>query len=152
MRGMNESERYRGSSAFMTHEHRLLMLQRDVNAPTNANKWGIIGGESEGNETSFGTIFREVLEETCIRPATIIFIGRLRDSDTDMYHIPLTDDEARQILLGDEGEELRFFTLPELDNIQISNWVRDSALPQFREFLEMTLGTDSSTSLTASGY
>ena len=114
---------YKGSFGLVIHQGKLLMLLRD-NDPeiSNPNKWCLIGGADEEGETYEQTFMREAEEEIGIRPSQAKFL-QLFEYDDKRYAVfvaPLTDDEANQIKLGDEGQELKFFEREELDGLEVA--------------------------------
>ena len=94
---------------------------------TDFNRWGIIGGALEYNETLEDALKREVFEETglIIKNRTIPYILR-----TDFFQIYPNGDQVHGVLVvyicrkfhGElvcdhtESQELRFFSLDELPN------------------------------------
>lgn len=72
----------------------------------------------EDGETFDECIKREVKEETNLEPTNLKYLGRFpfpdRDRDMGVYVIRLDDDAVKNIQLGDEGQELRFFFFEDL--------------------------------------
>jgi len=115
------------ANAFITHNKKILLLHRD-NIPTisNPNMWGSIGGMVEDGETFDDGIKREIKEETNLEPKNLKFLGKitLPNQETYGYVIRLEDDELKDIKLGDEGQELRFFSFDELGALPIGKDTR----------------------------
>lgn len=103
----------RTASAFITHNKKILLLHRD-NIPTisNPNMWGSIGGMVEDGETFDEGIKREIKEETNLEPKNIKFLGKiaLPNQETYGYIVRLEENELKDIKLGNEGQELKFFS------------------------------------------
>lgn len=112
----------RTASAFITHNRKILLLHRD-NIPTisNPNMWGSIGGMVEDGETFEEGIKREIKEETNLEPKNLKFLGRLSlpDQETYGYIVRLGDSELKDIKLGNEGQELKFFSFEELAKLPV---------------------------------
>lgn len=105
----------RVSAAFVIYKHEILLFHRD-NIPTisNPDKWGLIGGHAEGNETPEEALVRECQEEINVTPSNFIFIDQGIDylgAQVTVFKVTLTDEETKQIKLGNEGQEVRFFNL-----------------------------------------
>lgn len=101
------------SAAFVIHNHQILLFHRD-NIPTisNPNKWGLIGGHAEGNETPEEALIRETQEEISVTPSHYQFLTQEVDdlgTQVTAFKVTLSDEEVKQIKLGDEGQEVRFF-------------------------------------------
>lgn len=112
------------SHAFVTHNQKLLLFHRD-NKPNlkDPDCWDVIGGHSEQGETPDQTLVREIEEEISITPSSFKQLFTEPDVwqvDTYIYHIELTDQEAQQIKLGDEGQEVKFFTFDELNKLKLT--------------------------------
>jgi len=114
-----------GSSAIVIHNKKILLLLRD-NIPTilYPNKWSLPGGCTEIGETPKQTLLRELDEEICVKPKNIKSIGQYTDKgdmSTDyLFVVNLDDFEASQVKLGNEGQELKFFALNEIENIRLT--------------------------------
>ncbi|MCR4329502.1 MAG: NUDIX domain-containing protein, partial [Candidatus Roizmanbacteria bacterium] len=110
---MNGSQPLQVVSAIVVFNKKLLLLQRD-NAPgiKDPGRWQLPGGGVEKNETFDTAIKRELQEEIGIIPKTLRFLAT-PSPHTHVYHAPLTEEEVTKIKKGDEGMDLRFFTLNE---------------------------------------
>jgi ADP-ribose pyrophosphatase YjhB (NUDIX family) len=112
----------RAALAFILYQKKILLLHRD-NVPTipNPDKWGAIGGIVEEGETYDKGIRREIKEETNLEPRNIKRLGRLPSPNwvEQTYLVWLDDDEVEKVQLGNEGQELRFFSLEELFTIPL---------------------------------
>ncbi len=117
------------SFAFVTNRGRLLLLLRD-NKPTipNPNKWSLLGGRDEADETPEETLFRELKEEANIEKAPVRFLWEEESEQNGVkegrkryyYHLPLPNEQLTTLKLGDEGQALSFFTLEELKKIPLT--------------------------------
>jgi len=144
----------RTATALITYNKQILMLHRD-NIPSihNPNMWGPIGGGVEDNETFEEGIRREIKEETNLNPKNIKFLGKLMRPNQEIYAyiVRLEKDELKDLRLGDEGQELRFFSYEELSTLPVGNVMKDfltkfgatvkqliegNKMPQKREGLE----------------
>ena len=117
----------RTAGAFITHNKKILLLHRD-NIPTisNPNMWETIGGIVEDGETFDEGVKREIKEETNLEPKNLKFLGKmsLADQETCRYVVRLEDSELKDIKLGNEGQELRFFSFEELDALPVGENTR----------------------------
>lgn len=117
----------RSADALIINNRRVLLLLRD-NIPTiqNPNKWGLIGGRIEKGETVDEGMLREIKEESNLSPKNIKYYGKLAYSneETSVYVVRLKNSELANIQLGDEGQELRFFTFDELSTIALADGMR----------------------------
>ncbi|EOO77373.1 phosphohydrolase (MutT/nudix family protein) [Bacillus cereus VD021] len=99
-----------GSHAIILNEKNEILLQ----LRTDFNRWGIIGGALEYNETLEDALQREVYEETGL----IIKNPELfrTYSGPDFFQIYPNGDQVHGELVCDqtESKELRFFSLDEL--------------------------------------
>lgn len=110
----------RSASALITHNKKVLLLHRD-NIPTisNPNMWGAIGGIVEDGETFDEGVKREIKEETNLEPKNLKMVGKiaLPNQETYLYVARLENSELDDIKLGNEGQELRFFSFGELSTL-----------------------------------
>ncbi len=101
------------------HNRKLLLMLRDNNPEIkDPNKWGLIGGVGEKDETPEQTLLREFEEETCVRPNTYNYI--MNFGDKHLFSVSLTDEEVSQLRIGNEGQKLGFFSLDELFQIPVA--------------------------------
>lgn len=121
------------ASAVVTDEYgRILLHKRKDN-----NMWSLLGGAMEKGESIAQTIIREVKEES----GYVTRINKLIGIYTDPNHIiEYSNGEVRQqfsicfhceiisgqLTISDESKELQFFSLEELDKVNIheAQWVR----------------------------
>ncbi|WP_283751102.1 NUDIX hydrolase [Bacillus cereus] len=111
-----------GSHAIILNENNEILLQ----LRTDFNRWGIIGGALEYNETLEDAVKREVFEETGLTVKNVELFRTY--SGPDFYQIYPNGDQVHGVLVvyicrefqGElvcdqtESKELRFFPLDEL--------------------------------------
>lgn len=107
-------------SAIVIFGGKILLLQRD-NTPgiRDPECWQLPGGGVEENETPDTAIGRELQEEISIVPKTIRFLISPYPK-TYVYYVPLTEDEVTNVKIGNEGKDLRFFSLEEMATIPLT--------------------------------
>lgn len=115
----------KSAGAFITYNKKLLMLLRDNNPDiADPNCWQLIGGDSEPGEIPTKTLIREVEEETNIqvRESTIEKIGRIivsNEWEHYLYWVKLTKEQAGNFKLGNEGQDLKFVSMIEMDKLKL---------------------------------
>ncbi|MEK7015803.1 MULTISPECIES: NUDIX hydrolase [Bacillus] len=111
-----------GSHAIILNENNEILLQ----LRTDFNRWGIIGGALEYNETLEDAVKREVFEETGLTVKNVELFRTY--SGPDFYQIYPNGDQVHGVLViyicrefqgglvcdQTESKELRFFPLDEL--------------------------------------
>lgn len=112
------------SNALIYHNKRLLLLLRD-DTPSipNPNRWSLIGGVIENGETFKQAMRREMKEEINILPKSIKYLGKLKTPDGNPHYIflvKMTKFEVNKIKLGDEGQEVKFFSISEIEKLQLA--------------------------------
>lgn len=114
------------SFAIIIHNKKVLLLLRD-DIPTipEPNKWSLIGGVVESGETHEEGLIREVREETniTIKPEELKYLGKTKptpNQDTAMYLIYVTDKQVQELKLGDEGQDVKFFSINEIEHIELT--------------------------------
>lgn len=121
--------RKNGAKALVIFDGKFVMVQRD-NKPNilNPGKWNLPGGGIDGDETPEETLVRELQEEINLTPTHIEPMGTTRyaDGDTIVYRFAVrpTHEEMLKIHLVSEGQELRWFTLPEALTMDLSVHLR----------------------------
>ena len=111
------------SSAIVSHRGRILLFLRDHRPLRDPNRWSLIGGHVDEDETFDEALVREVGEEIGIRPRNYRLLLRLAGywgEDIALYHLPLIDTEASRIRLGDEGQKVEFFVIDEIDDLPLT--------------------------------
>ena len=112
------------SQAIVVYNNKILLLLRDNNPNIpNPNKWSTIGGEIEKGESCEEAFKRELYEEANIIPKNFAFLGMLQTPNGlkhAIFLVRLNDVEVKNVKLGDEGQELKFFSLDELKDIPLT--------------------------------
>jgi ADP-ribose pyrophosphatase YjhB (NUDIX family) len=107
------------SHAIIIFEGRVLLELRDKNPNiSDPNKWSFPGGEMWMGEDFAETLQRELKEEISVAPQDVTHLGLIINSQTrsrhETYLCRLTPEEAGKVKLGNEGQELKFFTYDEM--------------------------------------
>lgn len=112
------------SAAIVTYQGKILLFLRDDKPNLNdPNCWSLIGGHFEEDENSDQALIREVQEEINITPTDFKLLFDLigtRGEQDFIYHIKLTDKQAKNIKLGDEGQKIEFKTPAEMKNLPLT--------------------------------
>jgi 8-oxo-dGTP diphosphatase len=114
-----------GSKAFLFYKGRyLFVLRDDIPTISSPNTWDIIGGGIEEGETPLEAAIREVQEEVniSVEPSQLKLIQEYdfveelsgKTLHGTWYFAKLTDEQAAQAKLGNEGQEMRWMTLDEV--------------------------------------
>lgn len=117
---MNNSQGQQIVSAIVVFNGKLLLLQRDdTPGIRDSKRWQLPGGGVEEGETPDTAMRRELQEEISIIPKVLNFLATPY-LKTHVYYAPLTEEEAAKIKKGDEGRDLRFFSLDEISAIPLT--------------------------------
>jgi 8-oxo-dGTP pyrophosphatase MutT (NUDIX family) len=98
------------------------MLRDDnINIPA-PNSWTVIGGCPDMDETPLQTLIREVKEETNIDLIDVEFLLKYHQEEglKYVYTCKLNKEQIASIKLGDEGQDLKFFTLEEIQKLRLA--------------------------------
>lgn len=114
------------------------MLRDNIPTINDPNTWSLIGGTAEEGETPEQTLLREIEEEVGIKPSQYQFLYVRTDRPVYIYFVPLTDQEATLVHLGNEGQKIEFFEIDKVENLSRTkgntlNW------PTYREYLKKLL-------------
>jgi|SRR3989344_1999083 len=129
------------ASALIVYDHKLLLHLRDGGHPDPnlKNKWGLVGGTIEQDENPLTAVRREIKEETNLNPNNVEYLGKLEISKSEgkmeahLFCSRLTDKETKQLKLGNEGTDVRFFTTVEIANLSLSPEVKKYYLTNHEE-------------------
>ncbi len=131
------------AAAIVTYNHQILLLLRDTKPSIkDPDTWCLVGGHVNEGEDFEEAIRREAKEEICIEPKEYAFLFRFDgawNEDYWVYHIPLTETEAKQVKLGDEGQEIKFFKFEEIKNLKLAKNLEllyQTKQKEFREVIE----------------
>jgi len=112
------------AGALIICKHKLLMLLRDDKPDLfSPNCWGIIGGNIEAGEEVLTALKREIKEEVNLILDNFTFLGKLEKPNGGTRHvfaIWVTDEDIKDMHLGNEGQELKFFTFEELPELKLA--------------------------------
>jgi ADP-ribose pyrophosphatase YjhB (NUDIX family) len=114
--------KFNESLVLLTYKEKILLMIKNYVFNSGLQKtWHMIGGEKENNESSEKTIARKIKEEMNIKinDVRLLLVTPSENKDTYIYHGKLTDNNVNLIERA-EGQELQFFDLDELDNLQLA--------------------------------
>lgn len=112
------------ATAIVTYKGKILLLLRDDNIGIkDPGMWQLPGGGIEEGETPEEAVRRELKEEICVTPKNIRFLGE-PETGIFVYHAILFPEEVAQVVKGDEGKELSFFSLLEMENLPLTRKLR----------------------------
>ena len=106
----------------LTYKGKVLLMHRNTQPNILEIKdWCFIGGVKEKHKSFEETICRDVERETSIRLKEVELLsdGLYSDEKKHFYHAELTDENVNDIKRG-EGQALDFFTLRELERLNLS--------------------------------
>lgn len=110
------------SLVLLTYKDKILLMIKGYASNSTVQKiWHMIGGEKENSESFEKTILRKIKEEMNIKIADVklILVSPSYDKNTYFYHGKLTDNNVN-FMEREEGHELQFFNLKELDKLQLA--------------------------------
>jgi len=136
------------STVLIIHNKKILLFHRDdiPNIP-DPNMWSLIGGYIDEGEDYEQATLREAFEETNLKLKNIELVLQekiigsdlVNDRDTAVYVSYIDDEDAKDIKLGNEGQELRFFSFDELRDLELSgniNYLYVEHFDQLKRLIE----------------
>ncbi|MBI2797800.1 NUDIX domain-containing protein [Candidatus Saccharibacteria bacterium] len=116
------------ASVMILNNHKILLLLRDDRPDlVNPNTWCLIGGYVENKESEKAAAHREAKEETGLSLDRLDYIGTheyTKGYTTATFLSVVSDLLAKEAKLGDEGQEIRFFSFDELSKVPLSGSIR----------------------------
>lgn len=121
------------SGAFIIHQGKILLIKRDSNPKIpDPNKWAIIGGRVEKGESFDKALQREIKEEIGVSPKDYQLLGFFETKKDKVkraiYLVKLSKEEVKKTRLGNEGQELKWFTPDEIGKID--------TVPEIKKFFQ----------------
>ncbi len=133
------------ATSLIFYKEKILLLLRD-NIPSlrNPNMWQSIGGKVEEGESFEEGVKREIYEETNLQPSKIKYLGKMVHPDFELavYLVRLDKDEMKSLKLGNEGQEIRFFGVEELESINLTPRARGIFEKNRQQFEQLSQGVD----------
>jgi len=123
---MLKSQELPVSSAIIVFDGKLLLLQRDnTHGIRDPECWQLPGGGVEEGETPDEAVRRELVEEIGIIPTQLRRLGTPYPS-LSLYYALLSKQEVAFIKKGDEGKDLKFFSLEECVTLPLTQKLREA--------------------------
>lgn len=118
-----------GVKVFVMYNKRLLLILRDgkLNIPF-PNTWNLPGGGIDKGESGEEAIRRELKEEIKIVPKNLVYLGKQiypDGSEVLRYLAKLSDSEYKNVNLGSEGQRLDFFSLDEINSLDVAGYSKE---------------------------
>ena len=116
-----------GVKALVVYDKKMLLILRD-NIPMipYPNTWNLPGGGVEDGEGADEALRRELMEEISVIPKHIERMGFEQypdDKAVIRYLIRIDKDEKKRLKLGDEGQEMQFFSIDETIALPLSHYI-----------------------------
>ena len=112
------------ANIFIVHKGKILLFHRD-NKPsiTDPDCWGFVGGDVEEGETFLEGLKREIKEEINLKIESPIRLGKTIISgwgENVFYFVKILSEEVGKIKLGNEGQEVKFFSFEDAIKIKLA--------------------------------
>jgi ADP-ribose pyrophosphatase YjhB (NUDIX family) len=112
------------ANIFIVNEGKVLLFHRD-NKPgiSDPDCWGFVGGEVEEGETFLEGLRREIKEEINLEIEDPFRLGKTIISgwgENVFYFVKISSEEMEKIKLGDEGQEVKFFSFKEVFKLKLA--------------------------------
>ncbi|MFA5830743.1 MAG: NUDIX domain-containing protein [Candidatus Paceibacterota bacterium] len=124
---MSDQKISRTASLLILNSQKILLLLRDDRKDLpGSNTWGLIGGFIEAGENEEEAARREAKEEAGIGLEKLCYVGTHEYANgriSTTYLTVINDEEAQKIKLGDEGQEIKFFSFGELAHLPLSGTI-----------------------------
>ena len=120
------------SNSILVYNGKVLLILRDdkPNIP-ESKTWQLPGGGTQIGEDHSQTIKRELQEEIGVVPQQLRYLGSA-PGETKVFFAFLTDEEVKNIKLGNEGQRLEFFNLENALTVNLTKKLR-FYLEKFKE-------------------
>ncbi len=112
----NLTDNYNTSVAALFHNDKMLILKRGATAPWMPNKWSLVGGGIDDDETPKQAALRECKEEINLIPINLQYQKKIKTNDIGIIHYFIGDLTSNNITLDYENSEYKFITKDEINN------------------------------------
>jgi len=120
---------YVGAKALTFYNNKILLVLRDNFAYIDEpNKWSLPGGGMENSETFEETLKREFYEELSVMPKHLLFLTEYNSPHTEpmaLFIVTLNKNEFEHLKLGKEGQKFKFFSLEEVEKLDLVIGLKD---------------------------
>ncbi len=131
------------ANIFIVHDKKVLLFHRD-NKPSipDPDRWGFVGGEVEKGETFLEGLKREIKEEIDLKIENPIRLGKTIISgwgENVFYFAKISSEKVKKIKLGNEGQEVKFFSFEEIGKIKLTeglSWYFNNFNSGFKKLIE----------------
>lgn len=110
------------SLILLTYKEKILLMIKGYASNSRVEKiWRMIGGAKENSESFEKAIVRKIKEEMNIEivDVKLLLVSPSDNKNIYFYHGKLTDNNVN-FMEREEGQELQFFDLKELDKLQLA--------------------------------
>jgi len=118
------------SVCLLFKDNKLLLLKRSSEDGWMPNKYGLVGGRCEENESPEKTVIRETKEETNIDISKVKFCFTVAEETTFVHVFLSVIKEEQQIILNQESSEFIWASEKDLDTLDI--------VPNIQEIISKT--------------
>lgn len=133
------------ASSLILYKGRILLLHRDnISTIPDPDTWQSIGGHVEEGESFDQAITREIKEETNLSPKNIRYLGKIvaPNDILALYLVRLNDEEVKELKLGNEGQEVRFFAVDEMEILNLSPAVKGFFKKYKEKLINIAMGAE----------
>jgi 8-oxo-dGTP pyrophosphatase MutT (NUDIX family) len=107
------------------YNDKLLIVKRGSTAPWMPNKWSLVGGVLDDDESETETIIRETKEEIGLTPKNVKLIKTIKTNDSGKIVYFIGYLNSNNINLDYENQDYRFISINEIDTFEFVPYVKD---------------------------
>lgn len=101
----------------LNNEEKILLLKRNNNTNWMPNKWSLVGGKKELNESSDDCIKRECKEETNLDVSTCKYIFKKQEHNFNVSFYLCRTSNENDVKICDESSDFKWVTLNEINDL-----------------------------------
>jgi 8-oxo-dGTP pyrophosphatase MutT (NUDIX family) len=124
------------SICLLFQNNKLLLLKRSADDEWMPNKYGLVGGGCNDNESPEKAIVREIKEETNIVVDKIKFCFSMIEETTFVYVFLGVVKQEQEIILDNENSEFIWATEKDLDTLDIIPNIKEIISKTYKMFLK----------------